>query len=129
MPSGGIVPAANGTLIGLARGGSRNGFKTNGPQILVGEGNPAHPEAVIATDPQYHDRNVKLWEWAGKRLGTLAEGGVVGASTRGGSRSGGGGTVVNIYNAGYVVTERQLVDAIHEGLLTKKRRSSSGLRL
>lgn len=39
--------------------------------------------------------------------------------------SGGGPVVVNVY--GTVVTERQLVDAIHEGLLNKQRRTPLGL--
>jgi phage-related protein len=50
---------------------ARGGFLTNGPQFLVGEGNPAHREAVIATDPRFRRRNVALWEWAGQQLGVL----------------------------------------------------------
>lgn len=67
------------------------GFVTNGPQFLVGEGNPAHPEAVIATDPRFRRRNLGLLSWAAGRMGVpgFAMGGildglgdVVGAVTR-----------------------------------------------
>ena len=50
---------------------ARGGFLTNGPQFLVGEGNPAHREAVIATDPRFRRRNIGLWAWAGQQLGVL----------------------------------------------------------
>jgi phage-related protein len=48
----------------LAQGGI-----TNGPQFLAGEGNPAYPEAVIATDPRYRRRNLALLGWAANKLG------------------------------------------------------------
>lgn len=56
------------------------GMLTNGPQYLVGEGNPAYREAVIATDPRYRRRNLGLWAWAGSKLGVpgFAQGGVPG---------------------------------------------------
>lgn len=44
---------------------------------------------------------------------------------RGGSNGGGGSTVVNVYVSGTVVSERSLVDAVHEGLLGKQRRGGS----
>lgn len=67
----------HGQVVALAAGGRTSGFITAGPQFLVGEGNPRYKEAVIATDPQYHDRNVKIWEWAGRELGV--RGAVAGA--------------------------------------------------
>jgi SLT domain-containing protein len=58
---------------GMRERGTRNrasgGFVTNGPQYLVGEGSPAHPEAVIATDPRYRRRNLGLLAWAADKLG------------------------------------------------------------
>lgn len=63
------------------------GFKTSGPRAIVGEGNPAWPEYVIATDPQYRARNRGLWEAAGRRLGPA-----------GGSRSSAGWGAPTIIN-------------------------------
>lgn len=72
---GGIIgrALAIGGRIGRAAAGKIAGFQTSGP-TLVGEGNPSFPEFVIATDPQFHDRNVDLWMRAGVRLGLLKDG-------------------------------------------------------
>lgn len=43
----------------------------------------------------------------------------------GGSPSPGGRGTINIYVAGSVVTERELIDAVHSGLLDKQRRTGS----
>lgn len=72
-----------GRTIALAGGGRTKGFRTSGPTYLVGEGDPAWPEYVIASDPAYAKRNQKLWMMAGKRLGMLAAGGVVGMAEGG----------------------------------------------
>ena len=47
------------------------------PRAIVGEGDPLHPELVIATDPKYRHRNLGLWAEAGGRLGVpgFADGG------------------------------------------------------
>jgi len=66
---------------GLAQGGTvGDGFTTNGPQVIVGEGNPAHPEFVIPTDPTYRVRARELYGALGSNLGMpgLAGGGVLG---------------------------------------------------
>ena len=68
LAQGGLVHAAMGVV---------TGFKTKGP-TLVGEGNPIYPEFVIATDPAYRDRNVKLYSQAGHALNLYASGGVMG---------------------------------------------------
>ena len=65
-------------IIPFAGGGRTRGFKTRGPAYLVGEGNPSFEEYVLATDPQYRDRNQRLWLLAGKKLEMLAAGGRVG---------------------------------------------------
>lgn len=67
---------ASGGLVPYARGGVR-GFKTNGPRAIVGEGNQAFPEYVIATDPAYRVRNEKLWKAAGRDIKMMADGGVI----------------------------------------------------
>ncbi|MFI1607856.1 phage tail tape measure protein [Streptomyces griseofuscus] len=48
----------------------------NSPTAIVGEGNPAHPEFVIPTDPRYRKRALALHAAAGAQL--LADGGVIG---------------------------------------------------
>ncbi|MGH9093839.1 MAG: phage tail tape measure protein [Acidimicrobiales bacterium] len=55
----------------LAEGGglAEGGFKTDGPRFLVGEGNQAYPEYVIATDPAYRTRNVGLMRAAASDMG------------------------------------------------------------
>jgi TP901 family phage tail tape measure protein len=45
------------------------GFKTNGIRAIVGEGNPAHPEFVIPTDPKYRSRSRMLIAQAAKEAG------------------------------------------------------------
>jgi hypothetical protein len=64
-------------IVPLAGGGRTPGFKTNGPRFLVGEGNRAFPEYVIATDPAHRVRNEKLWKSAGRDLHLMAEGGII----------------------------------------------------
>lgn len=73
--TGGIL----GRVVALAGGGRTRtkGFRTQGPTYLVGEGDPNWEEYVIASDPRYAQRNRKLWTMAGKRIGMLAEGGVI----------------------------------------------------
>lgn len=46
-----------------------SGFKTNGVRAIVGEGNPAHPEFVIPTDPRYKSRSRMLLAQAAKEMG------------------------------------------------------------
>lgn len=77
-------------------GGAHGAFVTRPTMALIGE---AGPEALIPLDQA-------------PGASPLPSGGV-----------GGGDIIVNV--AGSVVTERQLVDAIHEGLLRKQRRSGS----
>ncbi|MFI1830676.1 M23 family metallopeptidase [Streptomyces sp. NPDC020412] len=48
----------------------------NRPTAIVGEGNPAHPEFVIPTDPKFRGRALSLWQAAGTQL--MADGGIVG---------------------------------------------------
>lgn len=48
----------------------------NSPTAIVGEGNPAHPEYVIPTDPRYRKRALALHAAAGTQL--MADGGVIG---------------------------------------------------
>ncbi|MFI6465664.1 phage tail tape measure protein [Streptomyces sp. NPDC050538] len=48
----------------------------NSPTAIVGEGNPAHPEYVIPTDPRYRKRALALHAAAGSQL--MADGGVIG---------------------------------------------------
>ncbi len=71
--TGGIL----GRVVALAGGGRTKGFRTQGPTYLVGEGDPNWEEYVIASDPRYAQRNRKLWTMAGKRIGMLAEGGIM----------------------------------------------------
>ncbi|MFJ7069206.1 phage tail tape measure protein [Streptomyces sp. NPDC101115] len=51
---------------------------TNRPTAIVGEGNPAHPEFVIPTDPKYRGRALALWQAAGTQL--MADGGIIGGA-------------------------------------------------
>lgn len=56
----------------LARGGMievGNGFKTNGPRAIVGEGSPNHPEFVIPTDPRYRTNARALYKQLSSELG------------------------------------------------------------
>lgn len=55
----------------------------------------------------------------------MVHGGEQITSLRDQAAGGGGGGVVNVYVSGSVTTERGLVDAIHEGLLSKQRRSGT----
>jgi riboflavin transporter FmnP len=61
----------------------------NKPTAIVGEGNPAHPEYVIPTDPKYRGRALGLLQQAGAQM--LAGGGIIG--TIGNVASGVGGAV------------------------------------
>lgn len=49
----------------------------NRPTAIVGEGNPAHPEFVIPTDPKYRTRALALWRAAGTHF--YASGGILGS--------------------------------------------------
>jgi TP901 family phage tail tape measure protein len=48
----------------------------NKPTAIVGEGNPAHPEFVIPTDPKYRSRAKALWQAAGAHF--YESGGIIG---------------------------------------------------
>ena len=52
----------------------------NTPTAIVGEGNPAYREFVIASDPAYRTRNLGLWAAAGGDLGIpgFESGGILG---------------------------------------------------
>jgi len=81
--------ATGSSTAGLATGGVvpiDAGFITNGAQAVVGEGNPAHPEYVIPTDPAYRGRAMGLYSALGAHLdgGYMAEGGVLPALAGGG---------------------------------------------
>lgn len=57
--------------VGLAAGGFTpvgGGFRTNGPQAIVGEGRRQYPEFVIPTDPQYSRRAQALYGMLGQEL-------------------------------------------------------------
>jgi len=71
--TGGIVGRASGGIVAAAAG-LRRGFKTNGPVTLVGEGNAAYPEFVIASDPMYRMRNLGLLGQAAQALGASGGG-------------------------------------------------------
>jgi len=91
-PSGtnnGTGLATGSSTAGLATGGVvpiDAGFITNGAQAVVGEGNPAHPEYVIPTDPAHRGRAMGLYSALGAQLagGYMAEGGVLPALAGGG---------------------------------------------
>lgn len=59
----------------------------NRPTAIVGEGNPAHPEYVIPTDPKYRGRALALLQQAGAQM--LAGGGIIGTITSGAKAAGG----------------------------------------
>lgn len=68
LPEGGKVPK-------FARGGmlparADEGFITNGPRAIVGEGRQQYPEFVIPTDPQYRTRALGLYSQLGNQLRT-----------------------------------------------------------
>lgn len=79
--AGGVIAfAAGGPLPSYAGGGiptatRRDGYVVNTPRAVVGEGNPAWPEYVIPTDPQYRPRSEQLWQEAGHKIDMLAGGG------------------------------------------------------
>lgn len=62
-----LIPklATGGAISGRQVG---NGFITNGPRAIVGEGNPSHPEFVVPTDPMYRNRALALYAMLGKQL-------------------------------------------------------------
>jgi len=81
--------ATGSSTAGLATGGVvpiDAGFITTGAQAVVGEGNPAHPEYVIPTDPAHRGRAMGLYSALGAQLagGYMAEGGVLPALAGGG---------------------------------------------
>lgn len=60
----------------LAGGGTvGNGFMTNGPMAIVGEGNPSYPEYVIPTDPAHRGNALALYQALGAKL--MASGGII----------------------------------------------------
>lgn len=82
------------------------GWVTNGPQAIVGEGNPAHPEFVVPTDPKYRGRASALWGALGEKLGMpmMAKGGILGDIFGAGARfvKGIGGAVAGLARKGLV---------------------------
>jgi hypothetical protein len=56
-----------------AGSGSNPGFVTTTKMVLIGEGSAFHPEYVIPTDPQYHDRALNLYNMLGRALGAVDE--------------------------------------------------------
>lgn len=79
---GGTTTGGAGAMAGLERGGQiGGGFRTNGPQVLVGEGNAAYPEYVIPTDPMHRGRAANLFSSLGADLGmpAMADGGIIGS--------------------------------------------------
>lgn len=69
----------NKTTIGKISPLASGGFITDGP-ALVGEGDPAHPEFVVASDPRYRDRNIQIAKMAAASVGLpmMEAGGAVG---------------------------------------------------
>jgi phage-related protein len=70
-------------LVGERRQGgtmqtAARGAKITRPTFLVGEESPRWPEYVLATNPRYRSRNLRLWEMAARALGIpgFAQGGV-----------------------------------------------------
>lgn len=61
MPSHGRAPAGRPTHF--------SGAVVTKPGYFAGEEAPRHPEVVIATNPAYRQRNLGLWQQAGKMLG------------------------------------------------------------
>lgn len=71
-----IPGLATGGVLGLAGGGTVGaGFTTNGPMAIVGEGNQAHPEYVIPTDPAHRGNALALYQSLGAKL--MAGGGIL----------------------------------------------------
>lgn len=110
VATGGVLTAAG------VRSFASGGFMTTGPTFLVGEGRPEWEEYVIASDPQYRQRNIGLWLKAGQRLGLLAHGGVAGM----GYPSSVGG--VNNVTVRVQLGAANVVDIIEEGLARNKAR-------
>jgi hypothetical protein len=80
--SAAVVPRRPGQQ--MANGGRiGGGFLTNGPEVLVGEGNAAYPEYVIPTDPTHRQRAKALFGALGSELAGgmpgLDAGGAIGA--------------------------------------------------
>lgn len=74
MAEGGVIPLrfmAEGGALGDLFGPVGAGFITNGPRAIVGEGNPAHPEYVIPTDPAHRGNAMSLFH---RLAGDLAPG-------------------------------------------------------
>ena len=55
--------------------GKTGPFVTSGARAIVGEGNPAHPEFVIPTDPKFRGRALSLFQALGTKL--MAKGGTI----------------------------------------------------
>lgn len=69
---------SKGTLSGLLSSvGLASGGVFNQATAIVGEGNPAHPEFVVPTDPAYRSRALSLYAALGSHL--MATGGVLAA--------------------------------------------------
>ncbi|MGW5122962.1 phage tail tape measure protein [Streptomyces sp. NPDC004069] len=84
---GKLKELASGGTIGAGFGQPATPGIYNRPTAIVGEGNPAHPEFVIPTDPQFRGRALSLWEAAGTQL--LAGGGIIGDALGGLKKVGG----------------------------------------
>lgn len=80
--NGGFAPNS---AIGIMSGGKSpspymaSGGITNGPMAIVGEGNQAHPEYVIPTDPTHRTRALGLYQSLGAQL--MDKGGILGDVT------------------------------------------------
>lgn len=83
LAAGGTISSARNNVQMLAQGGRiGDGFVTNGPRAIVGEGNPNYPEYVIPTDPKYRSRAQALTQSAAQKVGLLAGGGRVDGGVR-----------------------------------------------
>lgn len=88
---GGTPGHASGAVMGDGFSKIGSGFVTAGPKAIVGEGNAAHPEYVIPTDPAHRNRALSLFSSLGAQL--LQGGGKVGAPGSLAGISVGSGTV------------------------------------
>lgn len=89
--------SAGGWGQGMAAGGAigspmavGGGFKTDGPQAVVGEGNPMYPEFVIPTDPRHRHRAMGLMMQANDAILPRHAAGTNRLGQEGGGRATGG---------------------------------------
>jgi len=108
-------------LVGLARGGSAAGLLVGPNQpVLIGEG--LSHEAVVPYD-NFGDmtatiRNTgRASDFVRAAIAAGGDAGGIGMRPWAAAGSGGGGTVVQIVVQGSVITERQLIDVVSDGLV------------